>query len=88
MARKPYIYTIVSYIENRSGDGSVRCQEKLTCEQVRLPDGSYHSTVIKREVVMPEAEQIECCKKMMKNAGESLSEYLTSRPDGPYSELA
>lgn len=80
MAAKSYTYTAISYIVNKSGDGSVRCQEKLTFRQDRLPDGTYHSTLIKKEVIMPEEEQIKCCEKMMVHAGEGLSEYLASHP--------
>lgn len=81
-AKKPFFYTVISYIENKSGDGSVRCQEKLTFRQDRLPDGTYKSTRIKKEVIMPESEQIECCKKMMKHAGEVMSDYLACHSVG------
>ena len=77
--RKPYYYTTISYIENKSGDGSVRCQEKLTFRQDRLPNGDYQSTLVKKEVIVPESDQLECCKKMMKHVGEWYSNYLARR---------
>lgn len=80
-AKKPFTFTTISYITNKSGDGSTRCQEKLTFRQDRLQDGTYHSTLIKKEIVMPVDEQTECCKKMMKHAGEGLSEYLASHSE-------
>jgi len=46
-------------------------------EQVPTKDGTYQFKPIKRTVFMPEEEQIECDKKMMKHAGEVMSEYLS-----------
>lgn len=86
--KKPYYFTAISYIENRSGDGSVRCQEKLTFRQDRLPDGTFHSTLLKREIIMPEEEQNKCCEKMMEHVSENLSNYLSSSSDPPYREIS
>ena len=76
-AKKPFTFTGVSYIINKSGDGSVHCREEIVFEQVPTKDGTYQFKPIKRTVFMPEEEQIECDKKMMKHAGEVMSEYLS-----------
>lgn len=76
-AHKPYTFTAVSYIVDKSGDGSVRCREEIVFEQVESSKGTYEFKPIKRTVFMPESEQVECDKKMMKRAGEVLSDYLS-----------
>lgn len=76
-AKEPFTFTSISYIVNESGDGSVRCREEIVFEQIPSPKGTYRFKPIARTVYMPEPEQIECDKKMMKQAGEVLSKYLT-----------
>lgn len=75
--KEPFTFTSNSYIVNESGDGSVRCREEIVFEQIPSSKGTYQFKSIARTVYMPEPEQIECDKKMMKHAGEELSEYLT-----------
>lgn len=79
-AKKPFTFTSISYIENKSGDGSVRCREEIVFEQVPSPKGTYKFKPIKRTVFMPESELLEIDKKIMKNVGEALSEYLSNNP--------
>ncbi|TQI66754.1 hypothetical protein [Clostridium sp. KNHs216] len=76
-AKKPFTFTAISYVVNKSGDGSVRCREEIVFEQVPSSKGTYQFKPIKRTVFMPEEEQVECDKKMMKHAGEVLSDYLS-----------
>lgn len=83
-AKKPFTFTSISYIVNKSGDGSVRCREEIVFEQVPSPKGTYEFKPIKRTVYMPEDELLEIDKKMMKRVGEDLSEYLSSHPDKAY----
>lgn len=80
-AKKPFTFTATSYIVNKSGDGSVRCREEIVFEQVPSPKGTYKFKPIKRTVFMPEAEQMEYDKKMMKHAGEVMSDYLSGNMD-------
>lgn len=75
-AKEPFTFTSISYIVNESGDGSVRRREEIVFKQVPSPKGTYQFKPTARTVYMPEPEQIECDKKMMKHAGEELSEYL------------
>ena len=75
-AKKPFTFIGTSYIIDKSGDGSVRCREEIVFEQVPTADGTYQFKPIKRTVFMPESEQLECDKKMMKHAGEVMSDYL------------
>lgn len=72
----PSTFTSISYIVNESGDGSVCCREEIVFEQIPSPKGTYQFKPTARTVYMPEPEQIECDKKMMKHTGEELSEYL------------
>lgn len=83
-AKKPFTFTSISYIVNKSGDGSVRCREEIVFEQVPSPKGTYEFKPIKRTVYMPEDELLEIDKKMMKRVGEDLSEYLSNHPDESY----
>ncbi len=80
-AKKPFTFTAISYIVNKSGDGSVRCREEIVFEQIPSPKGTYKFKPIKRTVFMPEAEQLEYDKKMMKHAGEVMSDYLLGDTD-------
>lgn len=79
--KKPFTYTAISYIHNISGDGSIRLRQEVVFEQVPSPKGTYKFKPIKQTVYMPEEEQLECDKKMMKHAGEVLSDYLSSHPE-------
>jgi len=76
VAKKPFTFIGTSYIIDKSGDGSVRCREEIVFEQVPTADGTYQFKPIKRTILMPESEQLECDKKMMKHAGEVMSDYL------------
>ena len=80
-AKKPFTFTGISYIINKSGDGSVRCREEIVFEQVPSSKGTYKFKPIKRTVFMPEEEQLECDKKMMKHSGEVMSEYLSNQTE-------
>ncbi len=78
-AKRPFKFTGISYIIDQSGDGSVRCREEIIFEQVPSPKGTFKFNPVKRTVFMPEAEQFECDKKMMKHAGEVMSDYLSNQ---------
>nr|WP_319488916.1 hypothetical protein [uncultured Caproiciproducens sp.] len=80
-AKKPFTFTSVSYIVDKTGDGSVRCREEIVFEQIPSPKGTYQFKSIKRTIFMPEEEQIEYDKRMMKHAGEVMSEYLACHLD-------
>lgn len=82
--KKPFIFTGISYVINKSGDGSVRCREEIVFEQVPSPKGTYKFKPIKTTVYMPESEQLECDKIMMKHAGEVISEYLSNQEEKKY----
>lgn len=80
-AKKPFTFTSISYIVNKSGDGSVRCREEIVFEQIPLPKGTYKFKLVKRMVHMPEEELLEIDKKMMKRVSDDLSEYLSDHPE-------
>ena len=80
-AKKPFTFTSISYVVNKSGDGSVRCREEIVFEQVPSPKGTYKFKPIKRTVFMPEPELLKIDKKMMKRVGDAVSEYLSGNPD-------
>ncbi len=80
-ARESFTFTGISYIINQSGDSSVRSREEIVFEQVPSPKGTFKFKPIQRTVFMPEAEQLECDQKMMKHAGEVMSDYLSNRTE-------
>lgn len=80
-AKKPFTFTGTSYIVHKSGDGSVRCREEIVFEQIPTSDGTYKFKPIKRTVYMPEEEQMECDKQIMKHVGEVMSEYFYCNED-------
>ena len=80
-AKKPFAFTGISYIINQSGDGSVRCREEVVFEQIPVKDSTCKFKPIKRTVLMPESEQLECDRKMMKHAGEVMSDYLSNQTE-------
>lgn len=79
--KKPFIFTSVGYISNKTGDGFVRCREETVFEQVPSLKGTYQFKSINKKVFMPEEELIECDKKMMQRAGEVMSEYDACHPE-------
>ncbi len=81
MAKKPFTYTAISYIIDKSGDGSVRRRQEIVFEQVPSPKGTYKFKPIKQTVYMPEEEQLRCDKIMMQHASEVLSDYLSNHPN-------
>lgn len=76
-AKKPFTFTAVSYIINKTGDGSVRCRRETVFEQVPSSKGTYEFRPIKQTAFMPEQEQAECDEKIRANAGEAVSNYLS-----------
>jgi len=80
-AKKPFVFTGISYIINQSGDGSVRCRQEIVFEQIPVKDGTCKFMPTKRIVFMPECEQLECDQQMMKHAGEVMSDYLSNQTE-------
>ncbi len=81
-AKKPFIFTAVSYIVQKTGDGSVRCRQETVFEQMPSPKGTIAFRPIKQTVFMPEPERAEYDRKMMANAGKAVSDYLSGHTEG------
>ena len=80
-AKAPFTFTGVSYVIDKSGDGSVRHREEFVFEQVPSPKGTYQFQSTQRTVRMPEEERLACDKKMMKHAGDILSNDFASQAE-------
>ena len=76
-AKKPLTFAAVSYIVNRTEDGSVRCRQEAVFEEVSSPEGAVRFRPVKKTAFVPEPEQAEYDKKMMENAGGAVSDYLS-----------
>jgi hypothetical protein len=80
-AKKPFTFTAVSYITDKSGEGKTHGREEIVFEQMPSPKGTCKFRLVKRTVFMPELKQAACDKKMMRHACEILSEYLSKNTE-------
>lgn len=78
-AKKPFVFTAVSYITDKSEGGKTLCREEIVFEQVPSPRGTYKFMPKERTVFMPEAEQAAYDEKMMRHVGETLSDDLSGK---------
>jgi hypothetical protein len=72
-------YTVASFFTNQA-DGYLQEKEKMSFRQSRGHDGSFHSELLEHENKMPEEKWETCLKKMMQQAGEMVSVYLSQHP--------
>ena len=80
-AKKPFTFTSISYVINKSGDGSVRRRCETVFEQIPSSKGTYEYKPIKRTVYMSKNERLTCDRKMMENVGTTLSDYLSNNSE-------
>lgn len=78
-AKTPFTFTGVSHVIDKSGDGSVHRREEIVFEQVLSPKGTYQFKLTQRTMLMSQEERLACDKKMMKHAGDILSNDFASQ---------
>lgn len=75
--KKPFTFTAVSYVVDRTGGGTVRRRQETAFAQDPSPKETFRFRQAGKTAFMPEEEQAELDGRMMGNAGAAVSDYLS-----------